>query len=279
MKIGVALGGGGVRGLAHVPVLQVLDDLGIRPAVIAGASMGAIVGALYASGLSAREIREGVERHVILKDDKWRDVIEKKEDLLKWVSAFKKSFTRSGLINAQGLLQHLFNEIKVSCFEELGLPLLVVAADFWTGEQVIFEKGDLMSAVLASMAVPGVFAPVEIDGRVLIDGGVVNLVPYDLVMERADFAIAVNVSRMRAPGRHDMPNALEALLGAFDIMQATALAEKMKVRKPDVYLWPQVSNVRMLDFGKVEEVFAQGTVTAEQLRAVLLEKLEKTTRS
>jgi NTE family protein len=275
MKVGVALGGGGVRGLAHVPVLQVLDDLGIRPAVIAGTSMGAIIGALYASGLSATEIREGVGRHVILKDDKWRDVIEKKDDLLKWISAFKKSLTRAGLINAQGLLQHLFNEIKVSRFEDLEIPLLLVATDFWTAEQVVFEKGDLMPAVQASMAVPGVFAPVAIDGRVLIDGGVVNLVPYDLVMERSDFTIAVNVSRIRAPGRHDVPNALEAVLGAFDIMQSTALSERMKVRKPDVYLWPQISDVRMLDFGKIEEVFAQGAATAEALRAALSETLGK----
>ncbi len=279
MKVGVALGGGGVRGLAHVPVLQVLDDLGVRPTVIAGASMGAIVGALYASGMSAREIREGVERHVILKDDGWRDVIEKKDDLLKWVSAFRTSFSRGGLISAQGFLEHLFNEIKVSRFEDLEIPLLVVAADFWSAEEVVFEKGDLMGAIQASMAVPGVFAPVSVDGRVLIDGGVVNLVPYDLVIARSDFTIAVNVSRIRVPGRRDVPNPLESVLGAFDIMQATALAERMKARKPDIYLWPQISDVRMLDFGKIEEVFAQGALAAEKLREELSEEMRKNSSS
>ena len=109
MKVGIALGGGGVRGLAHVCILQVLDDLHMRPAVIAGTSMGAIVGALYASGMSAREIREVIERRLILKNDTWRDVIEKREDLLKWVSAFKPDFSGSGLINAQGILNSLLD--------------------------------------------------------------------------------------------------------------------------------------------------------------------------
>ena len=101
MNLGIALGGGGVRGLAHVPILQVLDDLQMRPAVVAGTSMGAIVGALYASGMSAREIREIIAKRLILKDDTWRDVIEKREDLLKWVYAFKPDLTGSGLINAE----------------------------------------------------------------------------------------------------------------------------------------------------------------------------------
>ena len=266
MKVGIALGGGGVRGLAHVCILQVLDDLQIRPAVISGTSMGAIVGALYASGMSAREIREVIERRLILKNDTWRDVIEKREDLLKWVYAFKPDFSGSGLINAQGILNSLLNEIKVDSFEDLEIPLLVVAADYWSAEEVIFEKGELLPAIQASMAVPGVFSPVSVEGRILVDGGVVNLVPYDLLMGRADFIIAVNVSRVRFAGEDEIPNALEAVLGTFDIMQTTMLTDKLKRLKPDIYVWPQIRDVRMLDFGKVEEVFAQATSAAEELR-------------
>src|SRR4030042_1959962 len=118
MKVGIALGGGGVRGLAHVAILQVLDDLRIRPAVISGASMGAIVGALYASGMSANEIRESIERRLILKNDTWRDVLEKRDDLLKWVYGFKPDFSGGGLINAQGILNSLLDEIKVDSFED-----------------------------------------------------------------------------------------------------------------------------------------------------------------
>ncbi len=275
MKVGIALGGGGVRGLAHVSILQVLDDLQIRPAVISGTSMGSIVGALYASGMSAREIREVIERRLILKNDTWRDVIEKREDLLKWVSAFKPDFSGSGLINAQGILNSLLNEIKVDSFEDLEIPLLVVAADYWSAEEVIFEKGELLPALQASMAVPGVFSPVSIEGRTLVDGGVVNLVPYDLLMGRADFIIAVNVSRVRFAGEDEIPNALEAVLGTFDIMQTTMLADKLERLKPDIYVWPQIRDIRMLDFTKIEEVFAQATSAAEELRKQLLRVLGK----
>lgn len=275
MKVGIALGGGGVRGLAHISILQVLDDLQIRPAVIAGTSMGSIVGALYASGMSAREIREVIERRLILKNDTWRDVIEKREDLLKWVSAFKPDFSGSGLINAQGILNSLLNEIKVDSFEDLEIPLLVVAADYWSAEEVIFERGELLPALQASMAVPGVFSPVSIEGRTLVDGGVVNLVPYDLLMGRADFIIAVNVSRVRFAGEDEIPNALEAVLGTFDIMQTTMLADKLERLKPDIYVWPQIRDIRMLDFTKIEEVFAQATSAAEELRKQLLRVLGK----
>jgi NTE family protein len=277
MKVGIALGGGGVRGLAHVCNLQVLDDLQMRPAIIAGTSMGAIVGALYASGMSAREIREVIERRLILKNDTWRDVIDKREDLLKWVSAFKPDFSGSGLINAQGILNSLLSEIKVDRFEDLEIPLLVVAADYWSAEEVIFEKGPLLPALQASMAVPGVFSPVSIEGRVLVDGGVVNLVPYDLLMGRAEFIIAVNVSRVRYAGEDEIPNALEAVLGTFDIMQTTMLADKLERLKPDIYVWPQIRDIRMLDFTKIEEVFAQATSAAEELKKQLLRVLGKAT--
>lgn len=276
MKVGIALGGGGVRGLAHVSILQVLDDLQIRPAVISGTSMGAIIGALYASGMSAREIRDNIERRLILKNDTWRDVIEKREDLLKWVSAFKPDFSGTGLINAQGILNFLLDQIKVGSFEDLEIPLLVVAADYWSAEEVIYEGGELLPAIRASMAVPGVFSPVSIEGRILVDGGVVNMVPYDLLMGRADFIIAVNVSRVRYAGEDEIPNALEAVLGTFDIMQTTMLADKLERLKPDIYVWPQIRDIRMLDFTKIEVVFAQATSAAEELRKQLLRVLGTT---
>jgi NTE family protein len=274
MRVGIALGGGGVRGLAHILMLQVLDDLQIRPAVISGTSMGAIVGALYASGMSAREIRDVIERRVILKNDTWRDVIEKREDLLTWVSAFKPDFSGSGLINAEGILNSLISEIKVDSFEGLAIPLLVVAADYWSAEEIVFEQGDLLPAIQASMAVPGVFSPVSAQGRILVDGGVVNLVPYDLLTSRADFIIAVNVSRVRAASTPEFPNALESVLGTFDIMQTTMLTDKLKRLKPDIYVWPHIRNVRMLDFGKIEEVFEQSIPAAEELRRGLLRALQ-----
>lgn len=269
MKIGLALGGGGVRGLAHISVLETLDDLGIKPSIIAGTSMGAIIGALYASGMSGKEIRERISRILILKDDTWRDVVAKKSDLLKLVKAFSAEIPRGGFINTQGFFEYLFSEIRKRTFEELEIPLLVIAADYWTAEEVVFEKDALLPALQASMAVPGVFAPVPFAGKVLVDGGVVNLVPYDHLLERADLTIAVDVSKVRNPGKNEIPGALESVLGAFNIMQASALAEKMKIRKPDIYVQTEIQGVRMLDFGKTEEVFLQAAPAIALLRKQL----------
>ena len=276
MKIGLALGGGGVRGLAHISVLETLDDMGIKPSIIAGTSMGAIIGALYASGMSGKEIRERISRNLILKDDTWRDIVAKKSNLLKLVKAFSAEIPRGGFINTQGFFEYLFSEIRKRTFEELEIPLLVIAADYWTAEEVVFEKDDLLPALQASMAVPGVFAPVSIADKVLVDGGVVNLVPYDHLLERADFTIAVDVSKVRNPGKNEIPGALESVLGAFNIMQASALAEKMKIRKPDIYVQMEIQGIRMLDFGKTEEVFLQAApaivLLREQLKVLNVEE-------
>ena len=269
MKIGLALGGGGVRGLAHISILETLDDLGIKPSIIAGTSMGAIIGALYASGMSGKEIRERISRHLILKDDTWQDIVAKKSNLLKLVKAFSAEIPRGGFINTQGFFEYLFSEIRKRTFEELEIPLLVIAANYWTAEEVVFEKDDLLPALQASMAVPGVFAPVSITDKVLVDGGVVNLVPYDHLLERADFTIAVDVSKVRNPGKNEIPGALESVLGAFNIMQASALAEKMKIRKPDIYVQMEIQGIRMLDFGKTEEVFLQAAPAIALLRKQL----------
>jgi NTE family protein len=269
MKIGLALGGGGVRGLAHISVLETLDDLGIKPSIISGTSMGAIIGALYASGMSGKEIREHISKILISKDNTWRDIVAKKSYLLKLVKAFSAKTLRGGFINTQGFFEYLFSEIRKRTFEKLKIPLLVIAADYWTAEEIVFERGELLPALQASMAVPGVFAPVSIAGKVLIDGSVVNLVPYDHLLERADFTIAVDVSKVRNPGKKEVPGTLESVLGAFSIMQASALAEKMKTRKPDIYIQTEIQGIRMLDFGKTEDVFLQASPAIALLKKQL----------
>lgn len=269
MKIGLALGGGGVRGLAHIPMLEAFDEYGLKPAIIAGTSMGAIVGALYASGVSGNEIRDRISRHLILKEDRLRDIIAKRDHLLKWVAAFSADLSHGGFIKTQGFLEYLFSEIKTQTFEELEIPLRVVAADYWTAEEIVFQAGSLIPALKASMAVPGVFAPASIEGRVLVDGGVVNLVPYDHVLDQADFTIAVDVGKVRSRGNREIPGPLESVLGAFSIMQSYALAEKMKHRKPDLYIQPDIKDVRMLDFGKADDVFRQTAPAVELLKKEL----------
>ena len=265
-RIGLALGGGGVRGLAHILVLEALDELGCKPSLIAGTSMGAIIGALYASGMSGRDIKETVRRHFISKDDKLKDVIEKRADLLKWVDALVPELKRGGLIKTDRFLNYLFDEIRKTTFKDLDIPLIVIAADYWAAQEVIFESGALFPAIKASMAVPGLFAPVSIEGKVLVDGGVVNPVPYDHIMKRCDVTIAVDVSRTRVRTKREMPSVLESILGTFDIMQAAVVAEKMRHRKPDIYIRPEIRDVRMLDFSKMETVFRKAQPAIDEVR-------------
>ncbi len=269
MRIGLALGGGGVRGLAHASVLEALDELGIKPSIIAGTSMGAVVGAIYASGVSGSEIKEGIRRHLILKQDTWSDVLGKRADLLKWLTAFSPGFSRGGLMRAERFLKHLFAGIAGTTFEDLEIPLIVTATDYWSAKEVVLTDGDLMPALQASMAAPGIFAPVVISGRVLIDGGITNQVPFDHVLGHADFTIAVDVRRARNPVSRKIPSALESVLGTFDIMQQAALTQKIKHQKPDLYLQTEIRGVRMLDFGKVEQVFSQAAPAVDLLKQQL----------
>ncbi len=274
-RFGIALGGGGVRGLAHIAVLETLDEMGIRPSVIAGTSMGAIVGALYASGRSGSELADLVRRHAILKTDGWKDLFEKRANLLRWIGGFAPDFSGRGLLNARGILEILFEELQDSTFERLPIPMVVVAADYRTGEEVTFRSGALLSAVRASMAVPGIFTPEVRDGQVLIDGGVVNNLPFDHVKSRADVTIAVNVSNVRVRTGHEVPTAWECAAGALQIMESSMLREKLRNQKPDILIQPEITGVAILDFGKVEEVMRQAQTACHQLREDIGTVLER----
>lgn len=269
-RIGVALGGGGVRGLAHVLALEAIDAAGIRPVAVAGTSMGAIIGALYAAGHSGAAIKAGVRRHLVTRRDGIKEVLAKRADLLKWLRLVSIETGRGGLLRPDGFLAYLLDEIGVSTFEGLRIPLRVVATDFWSGEQVVFDSGDLLTAVKASMAIPGVFAPVVKEGRVLVDGGVVNNVPWDTLAGLCDATVAVDVSPRRRPEvAGALPNAMDAVVGMFDILADRVTAMKMAASPPTLYLRPSIERVQPLDFDKVEGVFAQAQPSMAQFRADL----------
>ena len=265
MKIGLALGGGGVRGFAHIMVLKALDDLGIKPSAIAGTSIGSIIGAMYASGVSGEALLELVHEHSVLKDDSLRDIYEKRDNLLEWLSVFKLAHERGGIIKAEGLFKLFVDEIKCETFEELEIPLTVIAADYWNANEVVFNEGKLLPAIQASMAVPGVYPPVCLDDRVLIDGGVVNLVPYDHVAAHCDFTIAVDVGGSRFPDETPIPNIVESLLGTIDVMQEAMLQNKLKRSPPDIFIHPEIKGIRMMEFTAIEEVLEQSKPAVDEM--------------
>jgi NTE family protein len=255
--LGLALGGGGARGLAHALVLEALDEMGCRPGIIAGTSIGAIMGALYASGLPGRTIRENIERNIFSRQDTWGEIFKRRSDLLKVVRTVAFERGPGGIVKPDRFLNFLLAAVHKNTFQELDIPLLVIAADYWMGEEVILESGELLPALKASIAIPGVFAPVTIGGRVLLDGGIVDLVPYEHILDRCDVSIAVNVAGARTPERSRTPNVGESVLGSFQIMQEITLSEKMKRRSPDVYVHPEIIDVPLLAFAKAARVLRQ----------------------
>ena len=255
VRIGLALGGGGARGFAHILALEVLDTHGIKPAVIAGTSMGSIMGALYASGLSGGEIRSLVDSHTITRRDRLKDVFRKRSDLIQWLSFLRFSWSKQGLFRADRVLKYLLGRVNVESFEQLKTPLRVVATDFHSVEKVVFDSGELEPALQASISIPGVFTPVEHEGRILVDGGVVDNLPYHLLLDECDLVIAVDVSASKPPRRSRPPTMLEAVLATFDTLVTEVTEAAMESHAPHVVVRPDLGGILALDFGRVDEVF------------------------
>ncbi len=270
-KIGLALGGGGAKGLAHITMLEVFDELNIRPHRMAGTSIGAVLGALYASGLKARQIREGVQRMVISKGDSFKAALKKK-DVLRWLQFMDLEFKGHAIFKGDRFIEFLFNAMDVATFEALDIPLRIVATDFWASRQVVLEKGELLPAVKASMGLPGVFTPVMINNRVLIDGGGVNPVPHDLLLD-CDVVVAIDVMGTPQDEATKMPGLFRAVLTTFDIMQNSIIEEKRLKHPPDIYVKPKIQSVDILDFYRANEVYAQAAPAQDRLREQLKELL------
>jgi NTE family protein len=244
--------------------------MGVRPHRIAGTSIGAIMGALYASGVSGTRIREGVQRMIVSKGDSFRDML-KKRDALRWFEFLDVSFKSSGIFKGDKFIDFLFSQMSAHTFEDQHIPLSVVAADFWKSEQVVLESGDLLSAVKASMGLPGVFTPVHRDGRILIDGGGVNPVPHD-ILDDCDITIAIDVLGDLQPTAPDQtPNLVRTVLATFDIMQNSIVKAKRKLTPPDIYIRPAITDVDILDFYKAETVYEQ----VKQDRLEFIKELKK----
>ncbi len=263
--VAVALGGGGARGLAHVLMLEALDELGIKPVAIAGTSIGAIFGAAYASGLSAREIRAHCD--VILGErlGLLRELFAARTGSL--LSLFS---TRSALLDPAALLEVLMPRNLALDFAGLAIPLQVVASDFYAQQPVVFASGPLRRAVAASMALPVIFQPVMHEGRALIDGGLVNPLPFDLLAGKADIIVAIDVSGTPVP--HDKrayPSATEALWATAFIFERSIIREKLRSQAPDVLIEAGTGHFQVLDFLRFHDILTAAQPAKERFKTAL----------
>ncbi len=267
-RIGLVLGGGGARGLGHILVLEVFEELGVRPHVIAGTSIGAIYGAAFAAGLSARLIRAHTEEILSQRFDLVRQLFAARNEPVQRLLSILQ--LRSALFNAETLFDLLLPSRVPAHFSELAIPLKIVATDFYAQKAVVMSDGPLRSAVAASMALPALFAPVRRDAHVLLDGGLANPLPFDVIGADADITVAIDVSgmpRLRDDGA--IPSALEALVGASQILQRAIVLEKLKSRRPDIYIDVDVDRFHVLEFHRFKDILAAAEPAKARLRQQL----------
>ena len=284
-RVGLVLSGGGARGTAHIGVLKVLEQLRVPVDAIAGTSMGAVVGGLYASGLSARDIER------IMTSINWQDAFRDKpprEDLTLRRKQEDESFLVNfplglrggrivlprGLIQGQRLTETLrrltLPVARFSNFDDLPTPFRAVATDLETGEAVVMGSGDLTSAMRASLSAPGVFAPVEREGRLLVDGGIADNVPVDIARAMGvDVVIAVDVGFPLLPRRAlsnagVISNQMLAIL-----IHRNAQTQLATLTPRDILIEPTLGDASSFDFGKVARVIGVGEAAAQRQSARL----------
>lgn len=265
--VALALGAGGARGLAHIVVLETLDELGVVPVAIAGTSMGAVLGAVYAAGFSGKDIRAHILNLLRDKPDVMARLLRAR------VGRFSDLLTRflsnPALLDGEVFLEQFWPRAMPQTFETLNIPFIAVATDFLSHSAAYLSAGPLIPAVAGSMAIPGLIKPVAHQTQVLMDGGAVNPLPFDLV--KAGCVIAVDVTGGPNGQRIKAPEPFEAMLGAAQIMQEAITCEKLKNSQPDILLRPNIDQFKALDFFQAREILK----SAEPLRDEVKRALEK----
>jgi NTE family protein len=262
----VAFGGGGARGLSHIHVIEVLDELGIRPTAIAGSSIGAIMGAGMAAGMSGKDIhafaRSVLSRRAEVASRMWRARPGS-------IGEMVEGGFRFGQFNIERILKAFLPPEIPDDFAKLQIPLKVTATDYFGHGLAVMDSGDLYSALAASAAIPAVFRPVSRDGRLYIDGGIYNPVPFDLISDAADLIIAIDVVGAPVEGKGKRLTSIELVFGASQLMMQSIIAMKLKHGRPAIFLRPPVSGFRALDFLKIDTVLNETAALKDELKRAI----------
>ncbi|MCU0830520.1 MAG: patatin-like phospholipase family protein [Rhizobiaceae bacterium] len=250
-SVAVALGGGGARGIAHIHALSALDELGIRPVAVSGTSIGALIGAGYAAGMSGADLAAYFRKTLGNRAEVMARLIRMRPRA--FFGSFKEGL-RPGRIDLEAVLDVFLPEGLPATFEALNLPLMTVATDYYGQRATVSRSGALKPAIAGSAAIPALFHPVFHHGRILVDGGITNPVPFDLVEGLADITLAIDVVGGPSGPPDRMPSTIDTLFGASQLMMQAIIAEKLKAHKPDIFLRPDVDAWRVMDFLKVREI-------------------------
>lgn len=270
-RIGVALGGGSARGLTHIPYIEAMDELGLRPSVISGCSIGALIGAGWAAGMTGSELREhsyqvlGTMRAIATK--LWATQIRGISGILK--NGISVQLDATSIVDA-------FTPADFPLeFKDLKVPLYVVATDFQSWHQAVFNSGLLRPAIAGSIAIPSLFKPVVYANKVLVDGGVVNPLPLDQADIDTDFLIGIDVNGDPSQGLTKTDHKpLDIWFGSAQIMMHSLTAHMMAAYPPDIYIRPHVASFGALEFWRVREIFAHAELEKERFKRILAQKID-----
>ena len=273
--VAVAFGGGGARGISHIWVMEALDELGVRPVALSGTSIGALAAVCYASGYSGAELRaymldlfgntgEVLSRFWKHRPRSFSRLFSVQNQMANWTQ-----FDPLWLV--ESFLPH---DIKKD-FSALDMPISLSATDYFTGEEVIFNKGELTHALAASIAIPALFRPIEVNGHLLIDGGCVNPMPVDHIRPQADIVIGVDVVGLPQRPDDGKIGSFEMGFGATQLLMQTIQREKMRHDKVDILVRPRVDAFRPLDFLKTAGILEASRDTKEEVKQSLARLLER----
>ncbi|MCE5328817.1 patatin-like phospholipase family protein [bacterium] len=251
-KIGIALSGGGARGLAHIGVLKVLENEGISISAVSGTSMGSVIGALYCSGISIDEILK------FINSNDWK----------RFVISTTFALPNLNALNSRRVDRVLYKFLQEKTFNDCKKPFCAVAADIVSKKKVVLKEGSLRDAIKASIAIPGIFEPLVRDGMILIDGGTVEPVPIGAIRELdVDFVIAVALNNV---DRKEVPTSKTSIFSMIDLSLSmmTREIEIPYFPKADIIIQPKTGDFGAFEFGKASEIINAGKLSA-------LEKMEE----
>jgi len=270
-RVGLALGGGGARGFAHIGVLKVLEKYKIPIDFMSGTSIGALIGALYSAEPNAKKLE--------------KEVLE-----TNWNDFFDYTFPQKGLVKGTKIEAYLEKKLENLKFNQLKIPLFVTAFDIENKQEIIFNKGDVAKAIRASISIPGIFVPVENNGRILVDGGLTDIIPTEILKkEGAEVVIAANVDSVkekkpsikeeavRNVGQKKIPGVVYTISKSLQVMDAEASKAELNLDKADVVISLNLENLGTLDFSKekIKSTIKKGEIATTKL----IKKLMKITEN
>lgn len=270
-RIGVALGGGSARGLTHIPYIEAMDELGLKPSVIAGCSIGALLGSGWANGMTGAELRahacDVLATMRVIAGRIWGNQLQALGSIL-----------QKGLhmqLDAAHVVDSFLPDPFPTTFEELKIPLYVVATDFQSWHQAVFNAGPLRPAIAGSIAIPTIFRPVQFANHLLVDGGVVNPLPLDQAAIDCDILVGIDVNGDPSRRINQIEyGPLDSWFSAAQIMMHALIAHMMAAYPPDVYVRPHVDMFGTLEYWRVREIIDYAAQDKDNFKRQLSRKID-----